>query len=50
MYANGPHKYNQRQIHLRAEYYGKYMYYACHEGLSGRNLKLRIAQDMRATN
>lgn len=43
-------KYNQNQIHIRAEYYGKYMYYACRLGLSGHSLRVAVAKDMKALN
>lgn len=49
MYSNGEHRYNQQQIQARATYYGLYLYYSCHENLSGRNLKLRIAKEMANT-
>lgn len=32
----------------RAEYHGLYTYFSCHNGLTGRKLKMRIAQEMRA--
>lgn len=43
-------KYSQEQIHRRAEYYGKYMYYSCRQGLTGRELRVAIAKDMRVFN
>lgn len=40
-------KYNQEQVQNRARYHGLYLYYACHFGFVGTQLRDAVAYDFR---